>query len=175
MYDFEFLTLAYHKVGFKIPLLWISYYKTPFYHLSSTVSNLHLVTLLVTDFYILKRCASLQFQKFESFISFQTQTEYGYELGEDYHNRICELYLIQISQESSHNTGFLEKYTQNISLWNLTQRAYQIPAISVSETYRKRYYAQCDLAILPPPKSLYVHPCRNKNPFSKSLTDKKHV
>ena len=108
-------------------------------------------------FCFFRRCASPQFHKFESLISFNAQAEYESELGKYYHNTICKPYLIHISQESAHITGLLDQYIQYLALCRLTQRAYQIPTIFVSETYSKLYQTRCDLAILDLPiHSLYL-------------------
>ena len=57
---------------------------------------------MVTEFYILQKCASPQFQKFEQFISFHTKTDYDTELGEYYQIIICKPNLIQIYQIHAH-------------------------------------------------------------------------
>ena len=85
----------------------MSYYKIPFHHLICTVSNFHVKTMTVTDFYFLQRCASPQLHKFESLVYLHAQAEYGSELGKDFNNKICRPYLIHISQEYSHTTGLL--------------------------------------------------------------------
>ena len=108
-------------------------------------------TMMVTYFYFMKRCASLRFQKFESLIFFHARSEYGSTLVEDYHNKICEPDLMQLSQLSAYTTGLLEQYIHNLALCNLNQRAYQLPREVFSETDCKLYYAQCYLSILDPP------------------------
>ena len=95
--------------------------------------------MMVKDFYLLYRCASLKFHKFESLISFYAQDEYGSEIWEDYHNIICKPDQIKISQESYHTNGLLEKYIQHLALYHLTQHAYQLPIIIFSKTDRKLY------------------------------------
>ena len=75
------------------------------------------------------RCASLQFQKVESLISFHAQVDYCSEFGEYYQNTICTPYLIRIYPETAHTTGFLEQYIQNIYLCHLNQRSYQLPTM----------------------------------------------
>ena len=77
MDDFGFLTAAWHKFGFKVPLLRISNYKILIHNLIYTISHYHVATMMVTYFYFMKRCASLRFQKFESLIFFHARSEYG--------------------------------------------------------------------------------------------------
>ena len=81
---------------------------------------------MVTDFYLSQRFDSPQFLKCESLISFYAQSDYGSELGDNCHNKICKPALIPISQESAHTTGLLEQYLQNIALFHLTQIAYHL-------------------------------------------------
>ena len=107
--------------------------------------------MMVTDFYLLRRCASPQLQKFESFIYFHAQSEYGSELGEDYHNIICKQYLIHTSQEYFRTTVLLYQYFHHLALCHFTQRAYQLLTIFFSETGSKLYYVGCNLAISDPP------------------------
>ena len=84
---------------------------------------------MVTDFYLLHRCASPQLQMYELLIYVHAQSEYGYELVGDYHNTVFKPDLIQIYQESARTTGFLEQYIQHLDLCHLNQRAYQLPTI----------------------------------------------
>ena len=114
-------------------------------------------------------CASPQFHKFESLISFHAQAEDGSELEEYYHSTICKPDLIYISQESDHITIFLEQYLHHLALLHLTQRAYQLLTMVVSETDRKLYYARCDLAIVCPPSHSICLRTENTKSFSKSL------
>ena len=93
-----------------MPLLRIFYYKIHFHHLISIVSHCYIATLMVVEFYLLKRCASTQFHKFDSLISFHAQADYGSELVEDCHNTICTLDMIHIPQEYAHTTRLLEQY-----------------------------------------------------------------
>ena len=95
--------------------------------------------MMVMDFYILKRGASPQCHKFDPLIYFHAQAEYGSEIGEDSHNTTFKPDLIQIFQKPAHTTRFLGKYLQNLSLCHLTQSAFQIPTIVVSETDCKLY------------------------------------
>ena len=82
-----------------MPLLQLSYCKITFRHLISTVSNYHVETLMVTDFYFLQMFTSPQFLEFDSLIYFYSQADYGSELGYDYKNTICKPDLIQISPD----------------------------------------------------------------------------
>ena len=122
-------------------------------------------TLMATDFYLLQRCSSPQLHKFEALISFHAQDDFGYELGEDYHNKICKSYLIQISQESAHTTGLLEKYIQHLDLCHIIQLAYQILTMVASETNIKLYYPQLKLSTLDPPSHSLCFLLEIKNNF----------